>query len=74
MSTGTSPGPLSSSPTRDLPQEWIPDALTQDWPRRETGLRQKSIAILRELDTRRDDLFSYAVSDLGRKTDTIFSP
>lgn len=30
--------------------------------------------MLRELDARRGDLFSYAVSDLGRNADTMFSP
>ena len=29
--------------------------------------------MLRELDARRGDLFSYAVSDLGRNADTTFS-
>ena len=48
--------------------------LWQDWTRREAGLRQEFMAMLRELDARRGDLFSYAVSDLGRNADTMFSP
>ncbi|WP_455552642.1 Rha family transcriptional regulator [Desulfovibrio sp.] len=48
--------------------------LWQDWSRREAGLRQEFMAMLRELDARRGDLFSYAVSDLGRNADTMFSP
>lgn len=48
--------------------------LPQDWTRREAGLRQEFMAMLRELDARRGDLFSYAVSDLGRNADTMFSP
>ena len=47
--------------------------LWQDWSRREAGLRQEFMAMLRELDARRGDLFSYAVSDLGRNADTTFS-
>lgn len=31
------------------------------------------MAMLRELDARRGDLFSHAVSDLGRNADTMFS-
>ena len=48
--------------------------LWQDWSRREAGLRQEFMAMLRELDARRGDLFSHAVSDLGRNADTMFSP
>ena len=48
--------------------------LWQDWSRREANLRQEFMAMLRELDARRGDLFSYAVSDLGRNADTMFSP
>ena len=48
--------------------------LWQDWSRREDNLRQEFMAMLRELDARRGDLFSYAVSDLGRNADTMFSP
>lgn len=56
------------------PQEAALLELWQDWTRREAGLRQEFMAMLRELDTRRGDLFSYAVSDLGRNADTMFSP
>lgn len=56
------------------PQEAALLELWQDWTRREAGLRQEFIAMLRELDARRGDLFSYAVSDLGRNADTMFSP
>ena len=101
---------------KELPQEWIPDALAwvqakidalpkalppqperlppphrdrshvpgpqeaallelwQDWTRREASLRQEFMAMLRELDARRGDLFSHAVSDLGRNANTMFSP
>ena len=48
--------------------------LPQEWTRREASLRQEFMAMLRELDARRGDLFSYAVSDLGRNADTMFSP
>ena len=48
--------------------------LWQDWTRREAGLRQEFMAMLRELDARRGNLFSHAVSDLGRNADTMFSP
>ncbi|MDY4673133.1 MAG: ORF6C domain-containing protein, partial [Desulfovibrio sp.] len=47
------------------PQEAALLELWQDWTRREAGLRQEFMAMLRELDARRGDLFSYAVSDLG---------
>ena len=56
------------------PQEAALLELWQDWTRREAGLRQEFMAMLRELDNRRGDLFSYAVSDLGRNADTMFSP
>lgn len=56
------------------PQEAALLELWQDWTRREAGLRQEFMAMLRELDARRGDLFSYAVSDLGRNSDTMFSP
>ncbi|WP_337375658.1 Rha family transcriptional regulator [Desulfovibrio piger] len=56
------------------PQEAALLELWQDWTRREAGLRQEFMAMLRELDSRRGDLFSYAVSDLGRNADTMFSP
>lgn len=56
------------------PQEAALLELWQDWTRRVAGLRQEFMAMLRELDARRGDLFSYAVSDLGRNADTIFSP
>lgn len=56
------------------PQETALLELWQDWTRREAGLRQEFMAMLRELDARRGDLFSYAVSDLGRNADTMFSP
>lgn len=56
------------------PQEASLLELWQDWTRREAGLRQEFMAMLRELDARRGDLFSYAVSDLGRNADTMFSP
>ena len=55
------------------PQEAALLGLWQDWTRREAGLRQEFMAMLRELDARRGDLFSYAVSDLGRNADTMFS-
>lgn len=54
------------------PQEAALLELWQDWTRREAGLRQEFMAMLRELDARRGDLFSYAVSDLGRNADTCF--
>lgn len=56
------------------PQEAALLELWQDWTRREAGLRQEFMAMLRELDARRGDLFSYAVSDLGRNANTMFSP
>lgn len=56
------------------PQEAALLELWQDWSRREANLRQEFMAMLRELDARRGDLFSYAVSDLGRNADTVFSP
>ncbi|MDY3880759.1 MAG: Rha family transcriptional regulator [Desulfovibrio piger] len=56
------------------PQEAALLELWQDWTRREASLRQEFMAMLRELDARRGDLFSYAVSDLGRNADTMFSP
>lgn len=56
------------------PQEAALLELRQDWTRREAGLRQEFMAMLRELDARRGDLFSHAVSDLGRNADTMFSP
>lgn len=56
------------------PQEAALLELWQDWTRREAGLRQEFMAMLRELDTRRGDLFSHAVSDLGRNANTMFSP
>lgn len=56
------------------PQEAALLELWEDWTRREAGLRQEFMAMLRELDARRGDLFSYAVSDLGRNADTMFSP
>lgn len=55
------------------PQEAALLELWQDWTRREAALRQEFMAMLRELDARRGDLFSYAVSDLGRNADTMFS-
>lgn len=55
------------------PQEAALLELWQDWTRREAGLRQEFMAMLRELDARRGDLFSHAVSDLGRNADTMFS-
>jgi len=56
------------------PQEAALLELWQDWTRREAGLRQEFMAMLRELDARRGNLFSHAVSDLGRNADTMFSP
>ena len=56
------------------PQEAALLELWQNWTRREAGLRQEFMAMLRELDARRGDLFSHAVSDLGRNADTMFSP
>ena len=56
------------------PQEAALLELWQDWTRREASLRQEFMAMLRELDARRGDLFSHAVSDLGRNADTMFSP
>lgn len=56
------------------PQEAALLELWQDWTRREAGLRQEFMAMLRELDARRGDLFSHAVSDLGRNANTMFSP
>ena len=56
------------------PQEAALLELWQDWTRREAGLRHEFMAMLRELDARRGDLFSHAVSDLGRNADTMFSP
>ena len=56
------------------PQEAALLELWQDWTRREAGLRQEFMAMLRELAARRGDLFSYAVSDLGRTAETMFSP
>lgn len=56
------------------PQEAALLELWQDWTRREAGLRQEFMAMLRELDARRGDLLSHAVSDLGRNADTMFSP
>lgn len=47
------------------PQEAALLELWQDWTRREAGLRQEFMAMLRELDARRGDLFSYAVSRPG---------
>lgn len=55
------------------PQEAALLELWQDWTRREASLRQEFMAMLRELDARRGDLFSHAVSDLGRNADTMFS-
>ena len=56
------------------PQEAALLELWQDWTRREAGIRQEFMDMLRELDNRRGDLLSYAVSDLGRNADTMFSP
>ena len=56
------------------PQEAALLELWQDWTRREAGLRQEFMDMLRELDNRRGDLLSHAVSDLGRNADTMFSP
>lgn len=56
------------------PQEAALLELWQNWTRREAGLRQEFMRMLRELDARRGDLFSHAVSDLGRNADTMFSP
>ena len=56
------------------PQEAALLELWQDWTRREASLRQEFMAMLRELDARRGDLFSHAVSDLGRNANTMFSP
>ena len=56
------------------PQEAALLELWQDWTRREASLRQEFMAMLRELDNRRGDLLSHAVSDLGRNADTMFSP
>lgn len=47
------------------PQEAALLELWQDWTRREAGLRQEFMAMLREQDARRGDLFSYAVSRPG---------
>ena len=66
--------PANNSAHKPGPQEAALLELWQDWTRREAGLRQEFTAMLRELDARRGDLFSYAVSDLGRNADTMFSP
>ena len=56
------------------PQEAALLELWEDWTRREASLRREFMDMLRELDKRRGDLLSYAVSDLGRNADTMFSP
>lgn len=56
------------------PQEAALLELWEDWTRREANLRREFMDMLRELDKRRGDLLSYAVSDLGRNADTMFSP
>lgn len=56
------------------PQEAALLELWEDWTRREANLRREFMDMLRELDTRRGDLLSHAVSDLGRNADTMFSP
>lgn len=56
------------------PQEAALLELWEDWTRREASLRREFMDMLRELDTRRGDLLSHAVSDLGRNADTMFSP
>ena len=56
------------------PQEAALLELWEDWTRREANLRREFMDMLRELDNRRGDLFSHAVSDLGRNADTMFSP
>ena len=56
------------------PQEAALLELWEDWTRREASLRREFMDMLRELDNRRGDLLSYAVSDLGRNADTMFSP
>ena len=56
------------------PQEAALLELWQDWTQREASLRREFMDMLRELDNRRGDLFSHAVSDLGRNADTMFSP
>ncbi|WP_297139120.1 phage antirepressor N-terminal domain-containing protein [uncultured Desulfovibrio sp.] len=65
--------PANNPAHKPGPQEAALLELWQDWTRREAGLRQEFMAMLRELDARRGDLFSYAVSDLGRNADTMFS-
>lgn len=56
------------------PQEAALLELWEDWTRREASLRREFMDMLRELDKRRGDLLSHAVSDLGRNADTMFSP
>ena len=56
------------------PQEAALLELWEDCTRREASLRREFMDMLRELDKRRGDLLSYAVSDLGRNADTMFSP
>ena len=56
------------------PQEAALLELWEDWTRREANLRREFMDMLRELDNRRGDLLSHAVSDLGRNADTMFSP
>ena len=55
------------------PQEAALLELWEDWTRREASLRREFMDMLRELDKRRGDLLSYAVSDLGRNADTMLS-
>lgn len=56
------------------PQEAALLELWQDWTQREANLRREFMDMLRELDNRRGDLLSHAVSDLGRNAATMFSP
>ena len=56
------------------PQEAALLELWEDWTRREANLRREFMDMLRELDNRRGDLLSHAVSDLGRNAATMFSP
>ena len=56
------------------PQEAALLELWQDWTQREASLRREFMDMLRELDNRRGDLLSHAVSDLGRNAATMFSP
>ena len=55
------------------PREASLMALWKEWGHRTRELERQFRELSRELDARRGDLFSYAVSDLGRNADTTFS-